>query len=100
MEAPPAPPRARLRRGERSSVVPRVVALGGLRCGPFAEHLVANVPQLGKEALLHAVRQQIAVLAFQRRRAGADDAIDEDEVAVAPGLQQLVVVDEALAQRE
>src|ERR1044071_1002901 len=97
--APSAPPRRAPRR-DGSSVVPRVVALGGLCCGPFAENLVANVPQLGEEPLLHAMRKQIAVLAFERRRAGADDAIDEDEVAVAPGLQQLVVVDEALAERE
>src|SRR5262245_45688574 len=97
--ASPAPPRPAPRRNG-SSVVPRVVALGGLRCGPFAENLVANVPQLGEEALLHAMRKQIAVLALERRCAGADDAIDEDQVAVAPGLQQLVVVEEALAELE
>src|SRR5204863_2166033 len=81
----------------RSAMVSGVLALRGLLRGPLREHLVADVPQLGEEPLLEAVREQLRRLALERRRAGPDDAIDQHQVALPPGLEQLVVVDQALA---
>src|SRR5262245_62122139 len=80
-----------------SAMVARILSGRLGRAGPVGEDLVADVPQPREEALLHAVGEEVGVLALERRRAGADDPVDQHQVAVAPGLQQLVVVDQPLA---
>src|SRR5688572_26055331 len=81
-----------------SAVVAGVLTSCLLLRRPLGEHLVPDVPQLGEEPLLEAVREQVGRLALERRRPGPDDPIDQHQVALAPDLEQLIVVDQPLAE--
>ena len=72
----------------------------GVRLGPLGEQLVAHLPQLREEAVLHALGEQLRRLALERRRAGADLTVHEREVPLPPPLQVLIEVDQRLAEIE
>src|SRR5215470_7335593 len=87
-----------LRHSRSLSVVAMVASLLEHALRPLREDLVAHVPERGEEPLLHAPLEELRGLAFQRRRPGADDAIDQHEVPLAPRLEELVEVEERLGE--
>src|SRR6266702_3985563 len=82
----------------RSSVVAMVLPLHEHALRPLGEDLVADLPQGREEALLHAALEQLGRLALERRRARADDAVDQHEVALAPELEELIEVEQRLRE--
>src|SRR5262249_30577385 len=88
-----------LRQASRSSVVAMVPSPLEHGPRPVGEELVAHVPERREEPLLHAALEELRGLALERRRARPDDAVDEHEMALPPGLQQLVEIDERLGDQ-
>src|SRR3954466_2047000 len=79
----------------RSTVVALVGAVR-MACRPLGEQFVTDVPQLGEEAVLHALGELVGRLALERRCAQADLAVHDQQMAHAPRLQALIVIDERL----
>src|SRR5262249_17402311 len=81
-----------------SSMVSMFAPLLEHAAGPFGEDLVPDLPQRREKALLHAALEELGGLAFERRCARADDAVDEHQVALPPELEELVEVEQRLGE--